>query len=561
MRDKGFIYCRQSSGDEEVSLSIEVQIEQCRKLAEDRNIEIADTFTDHNIGGRYYPYGYEELAKRDTVFQNWLNSQYRPKGFREGLGKLLKRISEVKYVICSEQTRLFRPLNNGYLESAIMGLLEDHHVKILQVQGDEIDLSKFDSQLIATLKNRILSEDVEKKRRNSILGLKKRRDSGRLPTGAQIYGVVYEGDKILFESTKGKLIQYAFKRFLEYAKYADIMYEISKKYPKAEFKCFTTLWTIVRNPIYCGFMYNSEQKLIKNIQVSEPLVSFEQWNGAQKIIERRRQKNPHARPKKTNSVFSGLMFCPNCGYRMILNSSNSTASYYICKHRGQSEAYMNCTTSVRYTRVKRGNGIGLYDVGYPFVVLALINHCRRLLSQPETNGELEKLEIGLHDIKVKREQMTSLFQKNLVTFGEYEQFLQTTQGEMQKAEREILTRRNQAKRLSSPFDQNISLSRAFHDARSRTLPDHIYRKLIYEVVEKVIIHEDCLEFQTSYGNASIPKSGNQLYQWDLLLDTMSDAPDDPQMFADAKFRVVFFSNRYGKLTQTGKIDGLEIWES
>ena len=45
------------------------------------------------------------------------------------------------------------------------------------------------------------------------------------------------------------------------------------------------------------------------------------------------------------------------------------------------------------------------------------------------------------------------------------------------------------------------------------------------------------------------------------LETMSDAPDDPQMFADAKFRVVFFSNRYGKLTQTGKIDGLEIWES
>ncbi len=63
------IYARQSSGKEEESESIAMQIEKCMELARKRKIEVIATYNDANASGRLYPSGAESMADQDSVFQ------------------------------------------------------------------------------------------------------------------------------------------------------------------------------------------------------------------------------------------------------------------------------------------------------------------------------------------------------------------------------------------------------------------------------------------------------------------------------------------------------------
>ena len=65
------IYARQSSGKEEESESIAMQIEKCMELARKRKIEVIATYNDANASGRLYPSGAESMADQDSVFQDW----------------------------------------------------------------------------------------------------------------------------------------------------------------------------------------------------------------------------------------------------------------------------------------------------------------------------------------------------------------------------------------------------------------------------------------------------------------------------------------------------------
>ena len=59
-----YIYARQSSGDEERSISVEQQVANCKKLAG----EVDGVFTDLNTSGRLYWTGAEHLAELDKYY-------------------------------------------------------------------------------------------------------------------------------------------------------------------------------------------------------------------------------------------------------------------------------------------------------------------------------------------------------------------------------------------------------------------------------------------------------------------------------------------------------------
>ena len=63
-----FVYARQSSGDEERSISVEQQISNCIQLAG----QVDGVFSDLNTSGRLYWEGAEHLAQLDFVFQSWI---------------------------------------------------------------------------------------------------------------------------------------------------------------------------------------------------------------------------------------------------------------------------------------------------------------------------------------------------------------------------------------------------------------------------------------------------------------------------------------------------------
>ena len=161
---KALIYARQSSGNEDLSESVEAQIQNCLRLAEKEHFEVIGIFRDLNASGELYPEGSEEIARLDQAYQRWFREQSGKKKNRSGLGALLKKLPEADLLLVNEMTRLYRPVNDSFLENYIHHQLRSYKITIVQVQGGQIDLSRFDQHLVQALKNQILYEDLRKKR-------------------------------------------------------------------------------------------------------------------------------------------------------------------------------------------------------------------------------------------------------------------------------------------------------------------------------------------------------------------------------------------------------------
>ena len=99
---KALIYARQSSGKEEESESIAMQISHCRELAQKNNIKVLEIFEDANSSGRLYPAGSESIAEQDRVFISWYKRQSAERQYRAGLGDLLNSLPLVDYVIVDD---------------------------------------------------------------------------------------------------------------------------------------------------------------------------------------------------------------------------------------------------------------------------------------------------------------------------------------------------------------------------------------------------------------------------------------------------------------------------
>ena len=70
---KALIYARQSSGKDDVSESVEAQIQNCKRLAEKEKLEVIGIFRDLNTSGETYPAGSESVAALDTAYQKWVS--------------------------------------------------------------------------------------------------------------------------------------------------------------------------------------------------------------------------------------------------------------------------------------------------------------------------------------------------------------------------------------------------------------------------------------------------------------------------------------------------------
>ena len=228
---KALIYARQSSGKDDLSESVEAQIENCRKLAAKENLEIIGIFRDLNTSGETYPIGAESVAQLDKAYQQWVMAQSSKKSFRTGLGEAISLFPETDVLLVNEITRLYRPIHGSFLESHINQLLKDNRVQVLQVQGGYIDLTKFDQQLITMIKNQILYEDFQKKRTNSIIAFRNKRDSGKICNGCHCFGIRYLGnDKLKVIPECAEIIRFIFDRICGHKSYRSIIRDCNERW-------------------------------------------------------------------------------------------------------------------------------------------------------------------------------------------------------------------------------------------------------------------------------------------------------------------------------------------
>ena len=96
---KAIIYARQSSGDDDVSASVEQQVKNCQQLARECGYCVVGIFRDLNISGKFYPDtpGANTICNFDMALRNWAAStssmQIR---FRQGLGEAFAMLIDKK---------------------------------------------------------------------------------------------------------------------------------------------------------------------------------------------------------------------------------------------------------------------------------------------------------------------------------------------------------------------------------------------------------------------------------------------------------------------------------
>lgn len=364
-RKRCFIYCRQSSGQEEVgqSLSIQQQLTNCRNYAKAGGFEIAGEFSDANISGKTYPAGplFESIAGHDPGFRDWYAQQSGQKKFRPGLGALMARLEEVEYLVLDDITRLHRSAAKSFLEQTLNYYIIKADVKILQVKGASIDLSQFDQQLIQMLRTQINDEQIRNQKLKSMESRRKLKDSG-VYVGSHLWGCVYDGKNgNRFDPEKAAVIRELNRLIVS----GETFYRICRIMNEKHLACFrpakcfypATLRHIASNPVYAGLMYDSRGELIPCRNVEDPPLTPDEFFRAREIL--RRHAGQYGKQEKTQAhflPFRGLLHCGVCGARLTLCYDRGRIFYY-CR-TGVLTHSQECAEVRIYTGKREGRAAG-----------------------------------------------------------------------------------------------------------------------------------------------------------------------------------------------------------
>ncbi len=326
---------------------MEAQIANCRQLAEKEKLQVVGVFKDLNTSGETYPVGGEDVANVDQAYKDWVVNQSVRKTFRAGLGEVISLLSEIDVVIVNELTRLYRPINGGFPEGFINEQLKRNNVKVLKVQGGALDLTKFDQQLITMIKNQILYDDLQKKRANSILAFKNKRDSGKLCTGCRCYGIRYLGnDKIEVIPEWVEIIRFIYNSVWAQKSYRSIIRDCNERWGKGQELFFyeSSIYSIAKQPLYAGYQYNSNNELIKNVQMTgQEIIPFGEWQAVQKIVAQKRQTS-NVGAHKNWLPLSSRLTCGACGGKLTISLDHKNI-YYICNKQSLDRAHHKCKAS------------------------------------------------------------------------------------------------------------------------------------------------------------------------------------------------------------------------
>ena len=501
--NKAVIYCRQSSGDNDESESIEIQKQKCLELAQKEGLTVVNTFDDLNTSGKTYPTGSEDIATFDVAFINWYKEQTKRKKFRDGLGEVIKLLPEVDYIIVYDYTRLARPITGSFLESHISQLLSIHDVKVWTVTNGIIDLSSFNDSLLTALTNRINHAQISLQRKKAIAAFNKLKDSGELKCGIwNIWGYTH-GDKkrqIKIVEREAEFVKDVFNTFLQTdsiiktaklmnEKYTDI---IPKPILPPNFK------HILEKPLYSGYMYNSSGELIKCKQTQGiEIIPFNTWKEVQRRLNLRKVLNP--RPKKTSYPLSGILYCGKCGRKMTIHKSKNH-NFYFCIN-SQVTHIEPCRSRIHASYKSKG-GVGILQCIYPLLSLSIIDRLNISMNKAENEKELNEAEIKLQNLKNKEKNVTDLYLNGTLEEITYKDAILNIKKDKDELNKKI----DKLKAVLN--NDNDFIKKAFillEKIHNNSLDYSELYSCIHDTIKRIDAFKDEVKITTIYGSFSLPR--------------------------------------------------------
>lgn len=507
-----YVYCRQSSTEGDRSISCEQQADNAVKFAEKNGLKVNQIFTDMNMSGRLYVKQFEQLAQQDIVFKNWCKESHKTKWFRTGLSELFDKLKKGDTLIVDDLTRLYRPLTNSFLESAITQFLLEKEVVLYTVKNGQVNLSNFADELISAMHNRINSNQLRIQQQKCKDSLKRLKDDGSHIQAIQTtYGYRSTGKKFEYEinPTQAEVVKYIYKQFLAGSSYLSIAKDLNEKYSKEFITghiCVATIKHILKRPLYAGYYYNSSNQLVKAKEIEgKEIISFNDWKTANEILDRRKT---HKVPVKKNTYyFNGLTKCGYCGDTMSIVINNKKYFSLRCKSH-QTIKKENCRLSIGQNSDFE-NGLGMNSAIEPILALGLLKQLNDQNNQSTIKAQIEEKNIQLNNLQSKEKQLLNMFVEGLMDEAALKDRLTQNKVLKQNIQAELIELQNQSTEVDEDKLRAMT-SKIFN----RKLSSAEYQNLVNQTIKEIKVFQDKIEIQTYFGEVTLPRK--RLNGWNKL---------------------------------------------
>ena len=447
------IYARYSS-DKQNEMSIEGQIEECRKYAEENNMVVLQEYVDRALTA---------------------TSDKRP-NFLRMIDDSKDRNFEI--ILVYQLDRFSRNKNDsGYYKK----ILADNGVKVVsakeQIASDSSGvITEGLLEVFADYFSKQLSEKVHR-------GMYQRAEQCKFNGGTMTlgYAVDKDGYYIVDEKT-GPVVKEIFKRIAagETAKaIGDDLNERGIRTTRGNLFTKNSLQNILRNEKYKGVYTFGDVRVADGIP---RLISDELFDEVQIVLGR---KSHGHRPAKEDYLLTGKLYCGHCG-RMMMGSSGTshtgnTYRYYICKSPGKTCDKKNVSKDFIENHIVKICKRSLSKEVIEDVVSAVIEYNKRDQESPEIN----RLKSEIKDIEKKIDKLITEIEEGLSSKRIVDRLAQ------REAELEVLNQRlkkEEAKlRIISP-----NIVRDFLHKLARGTTDTLeYQKMLVNVfVDKIYLYDD-----------------------------------------------------------------------
>lgn len=322
---KGVIYARYSS-DKQTEQSIEGQIRECKKFAEENEIEIIKIYTDRAISGK--------TADREE-FQEMISDSAN---------------GEFKAVVVYKLDRFAR---NRYDSAIYKSKLKSNSVKVLSAKENITDSPEgvILESLLEGMAEYYSLDLAQKTSRGMMENALKCRHTG----GRPLLGYKLNPDKTYcIDESAATIVRKIFELYAQGSSYNQIIDILNKTGAKTgSGKTFgkNSIHDLLRNERYTGvYIYNriprdstgkrnshgtKEDGMIRIEGGMPAIIDRELWEEVQKKMEGNK-KSPARNKAKIDYLLSGKLFCGHCGSAMVGQSSTTRGvvyPYYVCNHK------------------------------------------------------------------------------------------------------------------------------------------------------------------------------------------------------------------------------------
>ena len=529
------IYARQSFGSEKESISIENQIENCKKCAEKNGLNVIGIYSDKNTSSELYPMTAEgiEASKIDKGFQRWLKNQITTgrKEYKENLGKCFDFIvsNNVNCFIVDEQTRLYREADNSYLGGFINSFFIENSVELIEAKNAKtVDLSNDFERLVSMIKSQIEYTSLKHKRINSMASVNKRINSFKVVSNA--FGTISNNGTITFDSAKAEMIKYVFNAVCSGETYPAILHTLNTRFIHlAKGKQFytTNVSNILSNMVYCGYAKNKSGDIQRAINIPEPLISFSQFQQVQKIVETKKsgyQKYNLSGQKKRNFLpFSGYLYC-ECGRRLTVQFDNGIV-YKCINPDGHGQR-------IRLNAMNHNQDF-IRTIQNLFIINAIQSR-KNLESNKNLNSKIDTIK---SEIESKQKALKAKFRmiQDDSDFELLKDEISEIKNKIQELQKDLMIAESQRDMNLDSLTEQIETDFA-KLLNGEALAENDYQRLLAETIEKIIVKNDEITISLKDGNAfslpriTVDKRGKKILPFSDIYTTV----DDPENLNTAK---------------------------